>query len=116
MAKVVRGTTTVVSTGNKMTGLSDVTIVPEYIVMSVTTNNGGERSVGGSNGVIQYSGNSGAFTDSSASKSICHYRDVSGVKTKTIEGTITGFSTGIINWNFTTLTENTSISFTVYGS
>lgn len=116
MAKVERLTATVVSTGNKIYSLSDYTLNPEYIAISVVSNNGTERSVGASNGIINFSGNSGVYTDSSSTKAVSHYKTVGGVKTKVLEGTVTSFSSGDIYMNFTTCTENTQISMTVYGS
>lgn len=116
MSKVERGTVTIVATGNRTVYLSDFTLVPEYVSLSVTTNNGNERSLGGSNGIINFSGCSGTYTDVSTTKSIMHYRNVSGIKTKTIEGTVTAMGTGYITFNFTTWTENTTLTLTVYGN
>jgi hypothetical protein len=116
MAKVERGAITVVSSGSKTYVLNDDTLIPTNISFSISTNSNSERSVGNYNGLINYSGNIGTYSDVSATKSICHYRNISGVKTKIAEATVTGFDEGEFYMNFTTLTENTSINFVVHGN
>lgn len=116
MAKVERGTFTFTSTGNHTLSLNDYTLIPTHIAATVVTNSGAERTVGLSDGVFNTSGSSGTYTDTSLSKLISHNRSLSGIKTKTFEMSCTGFSTGDVHLNVSTRTENTQVSFVIYGN
>ena len=116
MAKVERGSFTVTATGNKVILLNDDTITISKLAFSIATNNGAEVSTGSSDGTINFTGTS-AYNEVSSTKSIFHYRNLSGTKTKTLEGVVTSLSTvGEFTINFSTLTESTQVKFVAYGS
>lgn len=113
MAKVERGSFIVTSTGNKIYSLVDTSLTPDRMSFTVVTNSGAEISTGYSDGTINYSGNS-AYNETSMTKPVQHYRNISGTKTKTLEGTYTGSGLGEFYMNFTTRTENTTVRFVAY--
>ena len=116
MTKVERGSFTVTGTGNKTLLLSDGTLNVQRVVFSVATNSGAEISEGYGDTSVNFTGTS-AYNEVSSTVSIFHFRNLSGTKTKTLEGTLTTISTaGQFTVNFSTLTEITQVKFVAYGS
>lgn len=114
MAKLEQGSSTIVSTGNKTIILSDSTLAIQKIVFMVN-NSTTEVSTGFSDGTVNFTGNVG-YGDVNMTKSITHYRNIGGTKTKTFEGVITLLDIGEFTLNVTTCTQNTQVRFLVYGS
>src|SRR6478736_6749252 len=85
------GTVTITSTGNKIVSLTDTTLVIDEIFFSVESpdDNG---SCGYSDGTNNYTKNI-LYNEVSTSKSLVHYKNISGVKTKTLSLTITDLTT-----------------------
>lgn len=114
MAKLEQGSSTIVSTGNKILVLNDDTIDIEKLVFLVS-NSSTEVSTGFSDGTVNFTGNVG-YGDTNMTKSITHYRNISGVKTKTFEGVVTLLDVGEFTINVTTCTQSTQLKFLAYGS
>lgn len=116
MAKVETGSITFSSTGNKIVTLADASLQIQKIVICVSDSTT-VASFGYSDGTVNFTGGT-AYGDEDDTKTITHYRNVSGTKTKIIEGLIsgTGFSSaGEFTINISTLSTPTQIKFTVYG-
>lgn len=114
MAKIEQGSSTVVSTGSKTIVLNDFTLSIAKVVFLVS-NSSTEVSTGFSDGTVNFTANVG-YGDTNMTKSITHYRNISGVKTKTFEAVVTLLDVGEFTINVTTCTQNTQVRFTAYGS
>jgi hypothetical protein len=114
MAKVEYGSITVNSTGNKIPILSDTTLVVERVVLFIASSSS-ETSAGYYDTSATFTGGS-AYGDENDTKTITHYRNVGGVKTKVFEGIVTNLDTGEFTVNVSTLTQSTSLKFVVFGS
>lgn len=122
--KVFAGSTTVVTTGNKLLVIPDSSFVPKAIHLQIgIDSNIAETSTGFSDGVTHRA--SSVYANSSIRRSrrstdyaITHYRIVGSDFTKTLSGKVKsdGFDTpGIIGLEFDTCLETTSVDFIVYG-
>lgn len=108
------GTLTIVSTGGDTILLDDSSLIIDEVFFSVELpdDNG---SVGFSDGTNNYTYNP-LYNDSSTSKSLQHFKNISSVKTKTLSLTLTDKSyPGEFSINVDTRTENTKIYFLVKG-
>lgn len=108
------GTVTITSTGNKIVVLNDSSLTIDEIFFSVESpdDNG---SCGFSDGTNNYTRNI-LYNEVSTTKSLVHYKNISGVKTKTLSLTITDLTTaGEFSYNVDTRTENTKYYFLVKG-
>lgn len=114
MAKLEQGSSTITSTGSKIFVLNDSTLSIEKVTFLIS-HSSTEVSTGFSDGTVNFTGNVG-YGDTSITKSITHYRNISGVKTKTFEGVITLLDVGEFTLNVTTCTQNTQVRFVAYGS
>lgn len=114
MSKIEQGSITITGTGNTIIVLNDYNLVVQkltFLIVNSTT----ELSTGFSDGTINFTGNIG-YGDTNMTKSITHYRNISGVKTKTFEGVISNLDTGEFTLNVTTCTQSTQLKFVAYGS
>lgn len=102
----------VLSTGNKTYVLDDDTLTPDMVVLSVAT--ALDEVTAGFSDITDTFNGSSKYQDENDTHTITHYRNISGVKTKTFEATVTGFDAGEIYVNVTTCTENTYLNYTVY--
>lgn len=114
MAKIELGSTTITSTGNNIIILNDDTLSIEKIVFLIA-NSSTEVSTGFSDGVVNFTSNVG-YGDTSMTKSITHYRNIGGTKTKTFEAVVTNLDIGEFTLNVTTCTQATQVRLTAYGS
>lgn len=114
MAKLEQGSSTITSTGNKIIILNDDTLSVEKVVFLIA-HSSTEVSTGFSDGTVNFTSNVG-YGDTSMTKSITHYRNISGVKTKTFEAVVTLLDIGEITLNVTTCTQSTLLRLTAYGS
>lgn len=114
MAKVEYGSITVGSTGNKVPILSDSSLVVERVVLFIASSST-ETSAGYYDGTVTFTG-SAAYGDENDTKTITHYRNIGGTKTKVFEGVVTSLDTGEFTINVTTCTQSTSLKFVVFGS
>lgn len=114
MSKVEYGSITVLSTGNKIPILNDDTLSIERVVLFVA-NTTGETSAGYYDSSVTFTGSS-AYGDENLTKTITHYRNISGTKTKVFEALVTNLDVGEFTINVTTWTESTSLKFVVFGS
>ena len=114
MAKLEQGSSTITSTGNTLIILNDDTIDIQKIVFLIS-HSSTEVSTGFSDGTVNFTGNVG-YGDTNMTKSITHYRNISGVKTKTFEGVISNLDIGEFTLNVTTCTQATQVKFLAYGS
>jgi hypothetical protein len=114
MAKIERSSITITSTGGDTIVLNDYTLSIEKIVFLVNTSST-EISTGFSDGTVNFTSNI-QYGDTNMAKSITHYRNISGVKTKTFEAVVTMLDIGEFRINTTTCTQSTQIKFTAYGS
>lgn len=112
MSKVEYGSSTQVSTGNKIIVLNDGTLTPTKIVLFIASSST-ETSAGYSDLTVQFTG-SARYSDENYTKSITHYRTISGVKTKVFEAMATYFDTGEFGINVSTCTQSTSLKFVVF--
>lgn len=102
------------STGNKTPILEDYTLDIQAVALLIASS-ATESAVGFYDGTKQFTGSS-AYKDSSTTRSITHYRNIGGVKTKVFEGTVTNLDIGEFTINVTTCTQNTALRFVAYGS
>lgn len=113
MAKVEGTSNTILSTGNKLLILNDATLDINRVSISVIDSDT-VYSLGGSDGVTTYCSNKN-YGDISTT-TFFHYRNISGVKTKVIELTVTSFDVGEFWINVSTLAQSTQLKCTVYGN
>lgn len=102
----------VLSTGNKTYILDDDTLTPDMAVLAVVT--ALDEVTAGFSDVTDTFNGSSKYQDENFTHTVTHYRNISGVKTKTFEATVTGFAAGEIYVNVTTCTENTYLMYTVF--
>jgi len=114
MSKVEYGQITVLSTGNKLPILSDSTLSVERVVLFMT-NTTGEVAAGYYDSSATFTGSS-AYQDENTTKALTYYRNVSGVKTKIFECTVTSLSVGEFTINVTTCVGSNSLKFVAFGS
>lgn len=115
MPKVEYGSFTIVSNGTNTIFLNDDTINIQSIVLFIADSSN-EVSAGVFDGTNTYTGSS-AYSDENYTKTLTHYRNISGVKTKIIETVVTNISdVGEFSTNTTTLTSSKQIRFVVFGS
>lgn len=117
MPKIERGQFTRTHTGSTTVILNDDTINIEKIVFTIVSTTT-EKSSGFSDSTINFTANDN-YNEVSLANSIHHYRNISGVKTKTFEGKVPsgGFSsTGEFQFDTNVITQNTTIGFVVYGN
>lgn len=112
MSKVEFKKVLVTSTGNKIYVLDDTTLKADKVVLFVATS-ADEVSAGFSDLVDQFTG-SAKYQDENTSKTLTHYRDISGIKTKTLEAEYTGSDFGEIYVNISTRTENTYLCYVAF--
>lgn len=112
MSKVEFKRVLVLSTGSKIYVLDDDTLTPDEAVLFVATATD-ETSAGFSDLTDTFTGSS-KYGDENYTKTITHYRNIGGVKTKTFEAIVTGFAAGEIYVNVTTCTENTYLNYVVF--
>lgn len=112
--KFEAGTVLITSTGNKIVALNDSTLVVDEIFFAVESpdDNGSE---GFSDGTNNFTYNT-LYNETSTTKSLVHWKNVGGTKTKTLSFTITSLATaGEFSYNVDTRTENTKYYFLVKG-
>lgn len=114
MPKVEYGSISILSTGNKTPILNDSTLDIERVVVWVASSST-ESSAGYSDGTVTFTG-SQAYGDENQTKTITHYRNISGTKTKVFEGVITVLDTGEFTINVSTCTQTTLLQFVAFGS
>lgn len=114
MAKVEQTSITITSTGSDTIVLEDYTLAIEKIIFAVS-NSATSLSTGFSDGNSNFTGNV-LYGDVSTTKSIIHYRNISGVKTKTFEAVVTNLDIGEFSISTTVCTQPTQLELTVYGS
>lgn len=114
MSKIEQGASTIVSTGSKTFVLNDFSLSVEKVVFLIV-NSSTEVSTGFSDGTVNFTG-SVTYGDTSMTKSITHYRNISGTKTKTFEAVVTLLDVGEFTINVTTCTQSTQVKFVAYGS
>lgn len=114
MSKVECGASTVVSTGTEIFILNDDTIDIQSVVLFISSS-ATESSAGFSNLTTTYTG-SAAYWDENTTKTITHYRNVSGVKTKVFEAVVTALDVGEFTLSVTTCTQTTQVKYVAYGS
>lgn len=114
MSKVEYGSITVLSTGPKTPILTDSTLVVERVVLFISSSST-ESSAGYYDSSVTFTGSS-AYGDENDTKTITHYRNISGVKTKVFEGIVTNLDTGEFTVNVSTVTQTTTLRFVVFGS
>ena len=114
MAKIEQGSITITGTGNNILVLNDSSLVVQKLVFLIVHSTT-EVSTGFSDGTINFTGNVG-YGDTNMTKSITHYRNISGTKTKTFEGVVSNLDTGEFTLNVTTCTQSTQLKFIAYGS
>lgn len=114
MAKIEYASSTVLSTGTPIFILNDSTMNIERIILYVASS-AAETSVGYWDSSVNFTGGS-AYGDENDTKSLTHYRNIGGVKTKVFECTVTNLWTGEFQLDVTTCTQQTQIRFVVYGS
>lgn len=113
MTKIEQSSITITSAGGDTIVLNDYTLDISKIVFLVTTS-ASEISTGFSDGTVNFTSNI-QYGDTNMTKSITHYRNISGVKTKTFEAAVTLLDIGEFSINTTTCTQPTQIKFTAYG-
>ena len=101
MPKVEYISITIASTGTDIVILNDSTLNIDDIILSVATASG-ELSSGYSDGVSTYSFSS-TYGDTSTTKTVLHYRNIGGTKTKVFETVITDLDLGEFTINTTVL-------------
>lgn len=114
MSKVEYGQITVNSTGNEIPILDDSTLNIERVVLFVS-NSSSEVSAGYYDSSVKFTGSS-AYQDSNTTKTLTHYRNIGGVKTKVFEATVTYLDIGEFGISVTTCTAQTSLKFVAFGS
>jgi len=114
MTKFEGGTFTVVSTGGDTIILDDSSLIIDEIFFS-TESPDDNGSVGFADGTNNYTLNP-LYNDSSTSKALQHFKNISSVKTKTLSLTLTDKSNaGEFSINVDTRTENAKVYFLVKG-
>lgn len=114
MAKVEYGSITVTGTGNDIIVLNDSTLDVQKVVLFVASSST-EASAGFSDGTIKFTGGS-AYGDENDTKTLTHYRNVSGTKTKVFETDVTNMDVGEFTINTTTCTQITTLRLVAYGT
>lgn len=114
MSKVEMNQITVVSTGNETPVLDDFSLVVQRVVMWVSDASGGQGAAGYYDSSVTFTGSS-TYKDENMTKTLTHYRNVSGVKTKVFEAVVTSIGTGQFTFNVSTWTASTSVKFVVFG-
>lgn len=117
MAKKETVSLTINSTGNKTFVLADSTLQVEKVVLCVSDSSS-VASFGYGDETTNFTGGT-AYGDENDTYSITHYRNVSGTKTKIIEGVIpsNSFNTvGEFVLNVSTLATPVQVKGIVYGS
>lgn len=112
MTKVEYGSITVGSTGNKIPVLSDSSLVVDRVVLFISSSST-ESAAGYYDLSATFTGSS-AYADENLTKTITHYRNIAGVKTKVFEGLVTALATGQFTVNVTTCTQVTSLKFVAF--
>lgn len=114
MAKVEYGSTLLTSTGNNIIVLNDSSLAVSRIAYWATFSDG-TSAAGYYDSSVTFTGSS-TYADENLTKSMTHYRNISGVKTKVFEFTTTLLDTGEFTINVSTLSANTMLRFIAYGS
>lgn len=114
MAKVEYGSALITGTGNTTFVLNDSTLNVSRIVLFVSSS-ATESSAGYYDSSVIFTGSS-AYADENLTKAITHYRNIGGVKTKVLEGTIGLLDIGEFTVNVTTLSTPTILRFVAFGS
>ena len=109
MAKVEFGKTLITSTGSTIVSLDDYGLDIDDIILWVA-NSSAESSAGYSDGSGSFTG-SARYGDENLNNTITHYRNISGVKTKVFEATVTLLDIGEFTLNTTTLTAQIELNF-----
>lgn len=115
MAKVEYGQITLLNgySGNAMPVLSDSTLDIKRVVLFIA-NSATEASAGYYDSSVTFTGSS-AYQDENVTKTITHYRNVSGTKTKVFEAVVTNLDIGEFSINVTTCTQQTALKFVAFG-
>jgi hypothetical protein len=114
MAKVELTNRTFTTTSTETVILNDDTIDIEKVVAMVVDSST-VAAFGYGDTVDNFTG-SIKHLDKNTTKTITFYKDVSSVKTKVFEATITNLDIGEFSINVTTCTQNTKVWFLCYGS
>lgn len=113
MSKVEYGQITVTSTGTKVPILSDSSLVVQRVVLFIADSSS-ETSAGYHDSSVDFTG-SAAYQEENQTKTITHYKNIGGVKTKHFEGKVSYLDTGEFGISVTTLVASTSLKFVVFG-
>lgn len=115
MSKVEYGQFTVLNgyNGNELPTLTDSSLVVQRVVLFISSS-ATESSAGYHDASVDFTG-SAAYQDENTTKTITHYRNIGGVKTKVFEAKITNMDIGEFTINVTTCTQNTSLKFVAFG-
>lgn len=114
MSKFEQGGFVALTTGNDYIVLDDDTLNISSIAFSVNSDSG-NTSVGYWDATEKYSENK-THNEKTTSKSIIHYRTISGVKTKVLSATVTSVSTGEFVINIDTVVGTVIVNTLVKGS
>jgi hypothetical protein len=113
MPKVEYNSVLITSTGPDIPVLDDSTLDIDRLVFWIVTSDG--TSAGGyyDNTSKKFTGSS-TYGDENSTKSLTHYRNVSGTKTKVFEMNVTALDVGEFSINTTTITANTVLHYVAY--
>lgn len=114
MSKVEYGSTTLISTGSPIIVLNDYTLDIDKLVLFVSSS-ATEATAGFYDGTVTFTGGS-AYGDENATKTITHYRNIGGTKTKVFECTVSNLDVGEFTLSVTTCTQNTQVKFVAFES
>lgn len=114
MPKVEYNSVAITSTGNEIVVLDDSTLDISHLVLFISSSSS-ESAAGFTNGTINFTGSS-AYGDENLTKTITHYRNISGTKTKVFEAVVTALDTGEFYLSVTTCTQTTVLRYVAYGS
>jgi len=114
MSKVEYGSFAVTSTGGDTPVLNDSSLNVEKVILFIPTSSS-ETSVGFHDSTANFTGST-AYSEENTLKSLTHWRNIGGTKTKVFECTVTNMDVGEFSINTTTLSGTTVLHFVAFGS
>lgn len=114
MSKVECKPFTLTSTGTDTINLDDYNLDITHLVLFVGDSST-EYAAGFSDGTTTFTG-SRSYSEENLTKTLTYYRNIGGVKTKTLETVVTSIGVGTFSINTTTLSGVKQLAYVAYGN
>lgn len=114
MSKVEYGSFAVTGAGGDTPILDDFTLNVQKVILFIPTS-ATETSVGFHDSSSDFTGST-AYSEENNTKSLTHWRNIGGTKTKVFECMVTNMDVGEFSINTTTWSSTTVVHFVVFGS